>query len=71
MLTLTSIDRSFSEEAEKEFQTQIDELGNKAAELSDAEFALGVAAAVALADNGHTNVAIGESHNAYNSVLED
>lgn len=58
LLNLTSVDYSFSEEAEREFHAHVEEMRKDIAAMSDIEFALGVAAAVALADNGHTNVRI-------------
>lgn len=68
LLNITSIDHSFSEEAEREFQSRIEALGENSADLSDAEFALAIAAAVALADNGHTNVRIASLADQFNSL---
>ncbi|MEM7798722.1 MAG: hypothetical protein AAF633_06005 [Chloroflexota bacterium] len=68
LLNLTSIDHSFSEEAEREFLFQVEALGQELEDLSDAEFALRIAAAVALADNGHTNVRIASLADQVNSL---
>ncbi|MEM8861522.1 MAG: S41 family peptidase, partial [Chloroflexota bacterium] len=68
LLNITSIDHSFSEEAEKEFLSQVEELGKNMADMSDAEFALHIAAAGALADNGHTNVRIASLADQFNSL---
>jgi hypothetical protein len=53
---LTEYDRSFSDDARREFQRRIAALREKAASLTPAEFLMGVAEAVALADNPHTNI---------------
>jgi len=53
---LLDIDRSFSPESRAGFNAELDAMGARAGDMSDAEFALGVAHAVALADNGHTNI---------------
>ena len=68
LLNITSIDHSFSETAESEFLAQVETLGENMVGMSDAEFALGVAAAVALADNGHTNVRIASLADQFNSL---
>lgn len=51
---LPDIDRSFSEEALAKFYQSIERLEQQVEELTDTEFLLGIAQAVALADNGHT-----------------
>lgn len=53
---LTDIDRSFSNEAAVEFSKLIDDAEAKAGTFTDAEFYLTVSKAVALADNGHSNI---------------
>jgi hypothetical protein len=53
---LTGVDRSFSPAARVEFATAVAGLRAAAAELDDARFFLGVAAAVAVAGNAHTSV---------------
>ena len=54
---LPTVDRSFSDAAAQAFSRQVAELRARAGTLSRAQFLLGVAQAVALADNAHTNVA--------------
>ncbi len=53
---LTEVDRSFSPQAAAAFHRSVAELGARAGSLSQAEFLLGVAGAVALAGNAHTSV---------------
>jgi len=53
---LLKIDRSFSPESRAGFKAELNALNARAGNMSNAEFALGVAHAVALADNGHTNI---------------
>ncbi|WP_068307780.1 hypothetical protein [Kordiimonas lacus] len=53
---LPTIDRSFTPETLALFERDVSALEARAASLTDAEFALGVARAVAQADNGHTNI---------------
>lgn len=55
---LPTIDRSFSENALSEFHQHLDDLEKDAGSLTESEFVLRVAKAVALADNGHTNVSL-------------
>ena len=52
---LPDIDPSFSAEARIAFGTAIDDLSARAEQLDRGAFEMGVAAAVALAGNGHTN----------------
>lgn len=51
-----TVDRSFSEEAHLEFARRVAKLRERAAELSRGELLMGVAKALAAADNPHTNV---------------
>lgn len=53
--SMHALDRSFSPEAWRRFDRQIGTLMARAGHLSDAQFELGVAEAIAFADNGHTN----------------
>jgi hypothetical protein len=53
---LTSVDRSFSPAAAARFHERIASLKARAPDLTRAQFFLGVAEAVALADNAHTSV---------------
>ncbi|MEM9775650.1 MAG: hypothetical protein AAF902_13800 [Chloroflexota bacterium] len=68
LLNVTNIDYSFSEEAEAEFKHRVAQLQEMAGTMSDAEFGMEVAAAVALADNGHTNVSIASLADGLNSL---
>ncbi|WDI31269.1 hypothetical protein PUV54_15060 [Hyphococcus flavus] len=63
---LLKYDRSFSDEAETKFLTQLDALNEQAATLSKAELYLGVARAVAHADNGHTNLSTYPLYSEFN-----
>jgi hypothetical protein len=53
---LPSVDRSFAPAASAAFEQRIATLRTRAGGISRAELVLGAAEAVALADNGHTNV---------------
>lgn len=53
---LISYDRSFTDEEAALFTAEVDKLEVNAARMSDVEFYLGVSKAVALSNNGHTNV---------------
>lgn len=53
---LPSIDRSFTSQTLAQFEAEVAALEAKVHTISDAEFALGIAHAVAHADNGHTNI---------------
>lgn len=55
MRSMHALDRSFSADAWKKLDRQLDILTTKAGRLSDAEFELGIAKAVAFANNSHTN----------------
>ncbi|MEM7537822.1 MAG: hypothetical protein AAF639_36970 [Chloroflexota bacterium] len=68
LLNLTSIDHSFSKEAEAQFQAHVEQMHEQVSSMSDAEFAMEVAASVALADNGHTNVRIAYLADQLNSL---
>jgi len=53
---LTDVDRSFSDEARAEFTRRVAKLKERAATLSRGELLMGIARALAVADNPHTNV---------------
>jgi hypothetical protein len=53
---LTEVDRSFSDEARVEFARRVAKLKERAALLSRGELLMGIARALAVADNPHTNV---------------
>ena len=55
LATLTYYDRSFSDQAQQEFGETLETLRETSETMSDAEFYLGLAAAIALGNNGHTN----------------
>jgi len=54
--TLTDYDRSFSDDARAGFSAALEALDARIDGLSEAGFYLAIAEAVALADNGHTNI---------------
>ena len=66
--TLTKYDRAFSDSARESFAAHIAEIEAAAEELSSAQFYLGIAEAVALADNGHTNVSIYPQHTDFKTI---
>lgn len=53
---LMDLDRSFSPEARVEFERQIAAAEISAGDMSEAEFYMALSRAVALGDNGHTNI---------------
>jgi hypothetical protein len=65
---LTSIDISFSPEAEARFRRAIDALRARAAMSSPEQFFMGVAEALALSGNAHTNVDLGAWRERLNSA---
>lgn len=56
LASLTAVDRSFTPRARARFAAEVDALRGHAASMDDAAFFLGVAHAVALSGNAHTNV---------------
>jgi hypothetical protein len=65
---LPTIDISFSPEEESKFRAAIDALRARAASLSPVQFFMGVAEAVALSGNAHTNVDLGAWRERLNSA---
>lgn len=65
---LPSIDRSFSEAERTRFEQHMAVLRANAAEMSDAIFLMGVAAAPAISENGHTNIYRRNMLNRLNSL---
>jgi hypothetical protein len=65
---LATIDISFSPEEEAKFRETIDALRGRAATLSPVQFFMGVAEAVALSGNAHTNVDLGAWRERLNSA---
>ena len=53
------LDRSYTDETRNAARTMLAEMGEQLDRLSDAAFQLGVTRAVAVADNGHTNIWVG------------
>ena len=54
--SFTKYDNSFSDKERQQFSTFIDDMAKTAGSMSDAEFSMSVARAVAISENGHTNV---------------
>ncbi len=54
--TMPDYDNSFSPEENTAFHAWLDELAERSADMTDTEFALGVARAAAITDNGHSNM---------------
>jgi hypothetical protein len=65
---LTSVDISFSPEEEAKFHSAIGALRARAAELTPVQFVMGVAEAVALSGNAHTNLDLGAWRERLNSA---
>ncbi|MEM9619934.1 MAG: hypothetical protein AAF936_18420 [Pseudomonadota bacterium] len=66
--TLTKYDRAFSETAKSSFSEKLQSMRDKAADMSDVQFYLAIAEAVALADNGHTNVSYRPQYTQFNTI---
>lgn len=66
--TVLRYDRSFSDTAEQTFLAKLEDMENGAEEMTEAQFYLGVAEAMALADNGHTNVSYRPQYTAFNTI---
>lgn len=63
---LLKYDRSFSDSEQAAFLKHIEDLEARAGALSDAELFLGVARAVAITNNGHTNISTGPLYRKFN-----
>lgn len=68
LTTLTKYDRAFSDQAKLDFAETLETLGKTADTMSDAEFYLGLAEAVALGDNGHTNISYRPQYSEFNTI---
>ena len=68
LATLTNYDRSFSDQAQQEFGETLDTLRETSETMSDAEFYLGLAAAIALGNNGHTNLSYRPQYSDFNTI---
>ncbi|MEO1405913.1 MAG: hypothetical protein AAFV54_05415 [Pseudomonadota bacterium] len=60
LLNLPDVDKSFSDDERAEFLTFVEGLKTNAADMSRAEFAMAVARAAAISENGHTNLYRGD-----------
>ncbi|GAB5456678.1 MAG: hypothetical protein Hens2KO_29070 [Henriciella sp.] len=68
LTTLTEYDRAFSEPAQVQFGETLEELREVAPTMSDAAFYMGMAEAVALADNGHTGLSYRPQFADFNTI---
>ncbi|MEL6665911.1 MAG: hypothetical protein AAFQ24_07220 [Pseudomonadota bacterium] len=68
LTTLTKYDRSFSDQARTDFATTLDTLRETSETISDAAFYLGLAEAIALGDNGHTNLSYRPQYSEFNTI---
>lgn len=68
LATLTEYDRSFSDQAQSQFGDTLEAAKESAADMTDAEFYLTLAEAVALADNGHTNLSYRPQFAEFNTI---
>ena len=68
LLNLTKSDYSFSDAEKVAFEKHVAEMSVNAASMTDAEFAVGVAAAAAITENGHTNMSIARAADDLNSL---
>ncbi|MEM7766217.1 MAG: hypothetical protein AAF253_01870 [Pseudomonadota bacterium] len=66
--TLLKYDRSFSSEAEAEFAASLEAISADVETLNAAEFYLALAEAVALGDNGHTNISYHPQYTEFNTI---
>ena len=66
--SLTRYDRSFSTTAKAAFLDRLEAITENVANMSDAQFYLALAEAVALADNGHTNISYRPQYTAFNTI---
>lgn len=64
----TTIDNSYTRDEKSAFSAALDQLEMDAENVSDGEFAMRIARAVALSDNGHTNVRPADLANEANSL---
>ncbi len=65
---MPEVDKSFSEEELAAFYALIDDLAARAATMTEAEFVLGVSAAGAVTENGHSGVSMSGTMNRLNSL---
>ncbi len=65
---LTDYDRAFSEAARTAFTVKLSAMRETAEDMDDAEFYLNVAEAVALADNGHTNISAYPQYTNFSTI---
>jgi hypothetical protein len=65
---LSDVDKSFSDEERLEFEDYLEDMASRVSDLSDAEFAISVMKAVAITDNGHTNVRLANLADDYGSL---
>lgn len=66
--TLTKYDRAFGEAEREAFSKSLVGISDAAADMTDAQFYLAIAEAVALADNGHTNISYRPQYTEFNSI---
>ncbi|MEM1435144.1 MAG: hypothetical protein AAGG11_13880 [Pseudomonadota bacterium] len=59
------LDRSYTDETRQRAMTQLDQLEERLTDLTEAQFQLEIAEAVATADNGHTNIWLGRFSRAH------
>lgn len=65
---MTKTDRSFSKVEDDQFQQFVEQLRTKATIMTDAEFAMSIAEAAAITNNGHTNVNTAHMVDTLNSL---
>lgn len=68
LTTLTRYDRAFDDGEKRAFDTAIEAIRPRVADMSDADFYLSMAEAVALADNGHTNISYGPQYREFETI---
>lgn len=66
--TLTEYDRSFNDEEKVAFAAAVEAIADDIDEMSEAALYLRIAEAVALADNGHTNVSYRPQYTKFNTI---
>ncbi len=68
LMHLPRSDHSFSEDETERFKEHVEQLRDSADKMTNAEFAMGVMAAAAISDNGHTNAVVSDVVNSLNSL---
>lgn len=66
--TLLKYDRAFSDSARETFSETLVDINNAASDMTHSQFYLAIAEAVALADNGHTNISYRPQYTKFKTI---